>query len=154
MNSNVLAYSVNRADAMQIAAHLRACDAAFIPPLSGRVDIDEYARKLVDRAERFEAWAGECLAGLVAAYFSEDGARRVFISSVSVLPEWRGSGVASGLLERCLSRAEAFGGEPVELEVGRANAHAIRLYERFGFTAVQRQDPNVLLMTRRGGRCE
>lgn len=143
-------YSINRADAVQIATHLRACDAAFVPPLSGRVDIDAYARKLADRAERFEAWAGDRLVGLVAAYCNGEGRRHVFISSVSVLPEWRGTGVASRLLERCMSRAEAFGAGLVELEVGRSNTPAIRLYERFGFTAVQAQDPDMLLMNRKG----
>jgi hypothetical protein len=61
-------YLSNNASEAQIAGHLSRCDADFVPSLSGRVDINDYAKKIVNKAMRFEAWSGGELVGLVAAY--------------------------------------------------------------------------------------
>ena len=51
-----LSFSQNNSDLAQIKWHLEQCDQLFIPPLSERVVLSEYAAKLSDRGERFEAW--------------------------------------------------------------------------------------------------
>ena len=66
--SATLEYGTNRGTEAQIVEHLRKCDANFVPALSERVSLDEYARKIVEQAVRFEAWADGELIGLVAAY--------------------------------------------------------------------------------------
>ena len=70
---SVLEICINQADPEQIAEHLRACDASFTPPLSGRLEISGYAQKIADKANRFEAWAEGELVGLVAAYCNVTG---------------------------------------------------------------------------------
>lgn len=123
----------NRADAAEVSAHLRACDASFVPPLGERVDLDAYAAKIVAQAERFEAWAGDSLAGLVAAYCNDPTRRIAFVTSVSVLPARQGHGLASRLLQDCIADVRRAGFERVELEVDSHNAPAARLYRKFGF---------------------
>jgi GNAT superfamily N-acetyltransferase/SAM-dependent methyltransferase len=124
----------NRASAAQTAAHLRACDESFVPPLNARVNIDDYARKLGDHAQRFEAWADGELIGLVAAYCNAPDRQRAFITSVSVLPSWQGRGVASQLLAQCLEYLRHLGFARVELETDDHNSAAHRLYARHGFS--------------------
>ena len=128
----------NRAAAAEIAAHLRACADAFVPPLRQRVeDIDAYAAKIIDHAERFEAWSGADLAGLVAAYCNDVRANTAFITSVSVMAEWQERGVASRLLHACIEHVRRAGFERIELEVDRQNAAAGALYEQHGFAAAR-----------------
>ena len=48
--SDAVQYRIGRASETEIAAHLRACDGSFVPPLSGRVDVAEYAGKIAGNA--------------------------------------------------------------------------------------------------------
>ncbi len=126
-------YCTDKADVSQIADHLSACDKAFIPPLSSRVSIRHYARKIVDRAVRFEAWSNGLLVGLVAAYCIDKEKRFAFITNISVLQEWQGKGIASQLLARCVNYAQMNGFVRIELEVDQGNEASVLLYRKYGF---------------------
>lgn len=130
----------NRADAAEVGAHLRACDASFVPPLGERVDLDGYAARIVARAERFEAWDQDRLAALVAAYCNDPARRMAFVTSVSVLPSRQGRGLASRLLRECIDHVRLGGFERIELEVDSRNTIAARLYHRHGFEPVGAHD--------------
>ena len=58
--------------------------------------------------------------------------RHVGTLAVAVLPDWRGRGVGSGLLEHALRAAEGRL-ETVVLDVIAVNEQALRLYRKFGF---------------------
>ena len=126
---------LNKASTAQIAEHLLRCDADFVPPLSGRVEINDYAQKITSKARRFEAWSGGALAGLVAAYYNNQEKRIAYITNVSVLKSWTGKGIAARLIGLCVENAKASGMRHVSLEVANDNARAIRLYEKSGFVA-------------------
>ena len=87
-------YTVNQASAQLIAEHLLRCDADFIPQLSSRVEISSYSQKIASKATRWEAWSDGTLVGLVAAYCNNSESGTAYISTVSVLPEWTGRGIA------------------------------------------------------------
>lgn len=129
-------FRLNTATAVDIERHLAACDARFVPPLSSRVQLDDYAVKLALRATRFEAWADDALVGLVALYCNDTDTRVAHVSNVSVASGWHGRGLASNLMARSLLHARDLGMRKVRLEVGAANQVAIRLYEKFGFQVV------------------
>ena len=124
----------NRATQEEIANHLSLCDANFVPPLSSRLEISEYAEKIFVHALRFEAWEEGSLVGLVAIYCNDTSRRSAYITSVSVLVGWQRNRVASHLIEQCLGylRDSEFG--CVELEVDTENGKAIDMYEKHGFT--------------------
>lgn len=130
---SVLEFREDTADATRIRAHLEACDASFIPRLSDRVDLADYAGKLADKSWRFEAWDQAELVGLVAAYCNEGDRRRAFVTNVSVLPQAEGRGIATQLVGRCISAARGAGFGRLELEVSAANARALALYAKHGF---------------------
>ncbi len=139
----MIEYVLSKATAAQIAAHLARCDADFVPPLSGRVGIDDYARKIAGRAARFEAWSGDTLVGLVAAYCNDLEKRIAYVTSVSVLREWAGRGIVTKLMNQCVEHARGLGMNQIDLEVASGNAPAIRLYERCGFVAGRTRAPFV-----------
>lgn len=131
-------FAENRATGRDIEAHLAACDSSFTPPLSQRVAIGEYARKLRERAHTFEAWDGGTLSGLVAAYMNA-ATRSCFVTNVSVLPSASGRGVGSALMGRCIERARSSGMQEVALRVSAVSARAVRLYQRHGLRVTGRE---------------
>ena len=142
MNAEI-EYLLNKTSAAQIAEHLSRCDTDFVPPLSGRVKINDYARKIAGKATRFEAWSGGTLVGLVAAYCNDREKSIAYVTSVSVLREWKGKGIVTRLMSECVEHAKASGMRQIGLEVASDNAPAIRLYEKIGFIAVRANAPLV-----------
>lgn len=128
-----ISYTANRSAIADIAAHLARCDAQFIPPLSTRVELDVYAAKIADHAERFEAWAEDGLVGLIAVYCNDPARQTGFITNVSVVPEQSGRGIATRLLRDCIDHVRRARFALLSLRVGQGNGTAIRLYGKCGF---------------------
>jgi GNAT superfamily N-acetyltransferase len=70
--------------------------------------------------------------GLVSCFVAADRAT-VFLVAMWVAPELRGTGVASGLVERVVDWAREHRAERVCLSVEPDNERAARLYEKCGF---------------------
>jgi ribosomal protein S18 acetylase RimI-like enzyme len=68
--------------------------------------------------------------------------------AIAVVPNARGKGVGSKLLDTLLGRARADGYRTVSLSVDRANAGAIELYRRHGFERVAEDDDSVTMLAR------
>ncbi len=52
---------------------------------------------------------------------------------MGILPEFRGQGIGSQLLQKVIEHAKSFGLEKIELNVYSSNVSAIGLYKKFGF---------------------
>ena len=141
-----ITYRTNTATAEQIRVHLDACDSSFIPPLSTRVAIADYAQKLADNAQRMEAWAGETLVGFAALYANRPP--QGFISNVSVMPSHQRQGIAAGLMQGCHDLAVGAGLALLTLEVATDNAAAITLYRAHGFAMERETDKSTMIMTK------
>ena len=128
-------YRHNLAASPEVLAHLLLCDKEFIPKLSERVALTDYSDKLVEHAERFEAWSSGELIGLLAAYANDPNSELAYISNVSVVSTWQGQRIAANLLERCIRFLATSGYKEVRLEVGAENTPALRLYKQCGFEA-------------------
>lgn len=136
---------MNRATVADIGRHLLACDEQFVHSLSKRVDIYEYSKKIYSQAERFEVWVGNSLVGMLAAYCNDLTHRVAYITSISVLNNWQGKGIALQLLNRFMDYAQQKGMHRFQLEVEKKNKRAIGLYKRSGFTAVDETNSNVTM---------
>ena len=134
--SDRIVYSVNRSSESDIAVHLLVADTAFEPFLSGRLDIRAYAQKLHSRADRFEAWLGVELIGLVASYCNQPDLCRSFVSNVSVWTEYQGAGIAGRLMRQCIEHVRGIGFAQIELEVDQSSHRAIVLYQKLGFNTL------------------
>ncbi|RJG02936.1 GNAT family N-acetyltransferase [Noviherbaspirillum sedimenti] len=148
--SDQLAFCLNKASVTEIATHLMRCDADFVPALSSRTDISSYAHKIAGNAARFEAWADGILIGLVAAYCNDSERRVAYITSVSVLKERQGSGIASRLLEQCIEHVKDQGFARVELEVDSQNGGATRLYEKKHFIINRKNGRSTIMQLHTG----
>lgn len=132
-------FEQDRAGLDCLLEHLRTVDGSFQPPLSERVDLAHYAGKLLAHAHREEAWDGEQLIGLVASYCN-DASVGCYISNVSLVPAWRGHGVADALVARTLQYAVNAGLRQASLHLHPDNMSARRLYERHGFQVGPQED--------------
>ena len=132
--TTVVEYLLNKTSEAAISDHLSRCDVDFIPPLSHRVKIDDYARKIASKATRFEAWSGSNLIGLVAAYFNNQE-KYAYITNVSVLRKWTRKAIAYKLMTQCFEHAITLDIQQIVLQVAVNNTPAIKLYEALGFVA-------------------
>jgi ribosomal-protein-alanine N-acetyltransferase len=57
----------------------------------------------------------------------------VHINNVAVLPQFRGHGIGTTLMQHVLTEARRLGAKRATLEVRASNHSALRLYERLGF---------------------
>lgn len=93
--------------------------------------IGEYQRVLMDGS----------LAGYV--HFHPDG-ERMELDDLYILPEYRGQGIGTAVVEKCCAETE----KPVYLYVFRCNEGAVRLYQRLGFEIVQEVGSSRYIMQR------
>jgi ribosomal-protein-alanine N-acetyltransferase len=73
----------------------------------------------------------ECqVAGFCAFWLVFD---EIHINNVAVLPQFRGQGMGTTLMQHVLAEARRLGAMRATLEVRASNGAALRLYERLGF---------------------
>jgi ribosomal protein S18 acetylase RimI-like enzyme len=126
---NCMIYKKNLATEQEILFHLLCCE--FRPPLTERVNIHEYAKKIYENAITFGAYENETLVGLVAMYVDEQNIG--YITNVSVLKGFLGNGIGSCLMELCFEHANQIGCSEINLEVHENNRAATTLYKKMGF---------------------
>lgn len=114
-------------------------------PLSGRMDLEPYAEKLMSRAHVGRAVVDGRDAGAVVLYANDDRTRRAHIPLIAVHPEFRGKGIGATLLSRALARCRQHGMHGIDLDVDEANERAIALYARAGFRLADRNPPKLRL---------
>lgn len=113
---------------------LHRVDTDYPVPLSQKVNLEEYAQKLMDKADIFwEVDASGNIQALVAGYIRGAVGDMAYLSLVGTLPEVRGKGKASCLVRQFLKACEEHGMHGVHLYTVAANLPAVRLYERLGF---------------------
>ncbi|PZP55402.1 MAG: GNAT family N-acetyltransferase [Micavibrio aeruginosavorus] len=133
-----LTYRINSASKEDIGAHFKSCDSDFIDDLSAKVDLEEYADKILSNARIYEAWLGDNLVGILAVYSNSEFD---FITNVSVSAHHAGKGSASCLLKNYLSGRR----QEVRLEVAKNNLAAHQLYQKFGFELYGEKDKSDFL---------
>lgn len=133
MERNEITYRLKTATEKDIRLHLKECNDNFLPPLNERVNINEYAEKIFEKAITFEAWKNNILIGLIAAYFSNKQSHSGFITNVSVTKKNMGLGITSKLLINCIEYARKNGFKEIQLEVNKENIQAINFYKKFNF---------------------
>jgi len=127
-------YSQKNATENEIFTHLEECDAEFFPPLSERIEPEKYAHKIFDKALTFEAWHENILVGLVAVYINNSAnPPSAFITNVSVIKKYYGSGIASELLGNCIAYVKKEHISEIKLEVNIKSISAISFYKKYDF---------------------
>jgi len=126
----------------EIASLLRHMDAFCDGRLAKRVNIDEYAGKLHQRAHCLAAEENGRTAG-VLFYYKNDVDNELYITFVSTDRECWGTGLASRMMARLKEVGAGYGA--ITLEVDKDNARARRFYEKEGFKQVRELQSSFML---------
>ncbi|RXA21934.1 GNAT family N-acetyltransferase [Methanosarcina sp. MSH10X1] len=119
----------------------------FIPPINQVVDINKYSNKLVQSADCFFIQNNGENIGFLAIYVNDYSERISFISSISVIPRYQGTGISQKLIDFSIEHARKKGMKCIKLEVNKSNTRAIKFYERNKFN-IESTDNNSFLMIR------
>ena len=85
--------------------------------------------------------------GKIVAYFHlDDQAEQIELDDLYVLPQFRGKGIGTKILERTFDFTE----KTIFLYVFKENTRAISLYERMGFQVTEDVSPTRCIMVRNG----
>jgi 1-aminocyclopropane-1-carboxylate deaminase/D-cysteine desulfhydrase-like pyridoxal-dependent ACC family enzyme/GNAT superfamily N-acetyltransferase len=101
-------------------------------PLAGRMDLDAYAAKLLERGEVACATLRGQVVGIAALYANDARTRRAHVPLLAVSRAHRGAGIGAALLSRAKARARQRGMSRLELEVRSSNTSAQRLFRAGG----------------------
>lgn len=129
-------YKVKAANKTDIVQHLYRTNKFFFPPLDSYVNIDDYACKLYEKAVTFEAWDGDKLIGLAAAYFNNYSSKNIFFTNLSLEIDYQGIGIATELFKSLLEMAKQNEFETVTLEVKKTNNKVYSFHIKNGFLKV------------------
>lgn len=135
----MIEYKTSSLDIAALLQHFEYCDSFYVPRLSERINLVDYAQKITVNACTFEAWEGEGLLGVVSAYLNRTPYG--FITDVSVKPESKGKGIAKNLVRNCIDAAQnEYGLCGLKLEVYLENRQALNLYKTLGFIVHSKRD--------------
>lgn len=133
-------YKTNTASEKDIKVHLTGCAESFSPPLYTYVSIEDYGRKLSEKAVNFEAWHENQLVGLASAYFNDIINKAGFLSNLSILPLFQNMGIASKLTKSVIEWGKKNRFKSIELEVKSKNLKVIKFYEKHEFVKTGNND--------------
>lgn len=118
---------------IQIRKFLEKADQLFPIPLSEKQNLDEFAKKLYEKATVCKVSEGDHIMALLAGYTDnvEDGLG--YISIVATLPQAQGKGYGTSLIREFLDIAQSKGLRAVHLYAVKENIPAMRMYKKLGF---------------------
>lgn len=115
----------------QIANYLRACDKEFIPTLSKRIDIREYARKISENAQIYGVLMNNEICGLCAIYLNNQV--EGYITSFNIKRKYQNQGYGKLLMQHVMNEAKQQSYKTITLEVDIDNYKAIAFYKKNSF---------------------
>ena len=124
----------------KIYEFLRKADRLFPIPLSKKQNLDEFAKKLCEKATLCMI-KEECdIVALLAGYTDHVKDGLGYISIVATLPSAQGKGYGASLVREFLDIAQEKGLRAVHLYAVKENIPAMRMYEKLGFEAYFLED--------------
>ena len=115
-------------------------DKDFPIPLSDKVNIVEYAEKLMDKADLVVDMEKDSIRGLVAGYTENIIDNSAYIALVGVRDEFRGQGIAKQLVTTFIEMCREKSIQSINLYTHQTNTSAIKMYETLGFEIYDMQD--------------
>ena len=130
-----LSYTYGRLPFEEVRTFLQEMDNEFPTPLSVRVDIDAYAKKLSEFSEFSLCRDGESIVGMISCYTNRPPLG--YMTHACVKKQYQARKVFSKLFQQLRDNAKERGILRFQLEVDADNSHARRIYEHYGFREVE-----------------
>lgn len=136
----------NESSSKQVKDYFNRMCCEFIPPVNQVVEVGIYSDKLVQKADCFFIQNGEENIGFLAIYTNDYSKKVSFISSISIVPQYQGTGISQKLLDFSIEHSRKKKMKCIKLEVNKNNTRALKFYERNKFTIVSTTNDNLLMI--------
>ncbi len=120
-------------DESSICAYLHEIDSIFPVPMSSRMNIEEYTKKLLKYGVVIAAEDDGKIVGICMGYANDEAYGRAYLGTLGVSERYRSLGVGSELIDAMLVFARNRKMKYIGLHAHRDNLGAIRFYQRKGF---------------------
>jgi len=125
---------VNTEDNVRLLTNfLYIIDSSFPVPLSQKVSIPEYAKKVMKLGIVLQAKSEKKIIGIITGYVNDEINYRGYISIIGVLSGYRGTEIGKKLLQAMLNVCSFKGMKTLNLYTHRENYIAKKFYEKNGF---------------------
>jgi ribosomal protein S18 acetylase RimI-like enzyme len=114
-------------------------DLDFVPPISSKVDLVQYAQKLNSKATHCVAQesGGEKIIGLISFYCNDPQKINAYISVFGVFESARGKGLGSEMFDRVIDYVKGMGFAFMSFQTWESN-RALSFYKSRGFTVYEK----------------
>lgn len=131
-NSDRRVVSTQGVDVDKIYIFLAHINSEYNPPLDTKVELHQYAEKILNNAVLFVEMVGDDIVGMVVLYCNDDNTKKAYIPLVGVLPTYQHRGIASKLMKEAISLVREQGYKLIGIHSN--NMVAVHLYSKLGFT--------------------
>lgn len=121
-----------------IMEFLKKIDSLFKIPLSQKINLDEYSKKLIRYADVFLAFDNESIVGIFVGYNNDEVFKISNVSVLGVLNEYQGKGIARKLINNFLKLAEEK--KMKKVKVSTIDMRALNLYKSLNFKIVREEN--------------
>ena len=112
---------------------LKNIDKMFPIALSYRISLESLAEKTICNGNVLCCYIDGDFAGQIAFYCNDLETKEGYFSTLAVLPQFQGRGIAKALLKEAVEECRKSGMKTVRLYTHSNNATAIKMYNSFGF---------------------
>lgn len=120
-----------------ISKFLTDIDFELPTPLSNRVDLETYARKVLEKGIVLGIKDDKKLVSASFFYANDNSSRVAYLTLLGTLRQYRGLGYAKKLLTKTLEYCKKKSMTVIQLETDLNNKSAISLYSSFGFEIIE-----------------
>ena len=131
-NSGERVVSTLEVDIDKIYIFLAHINNEYNPPLDTKVELRQYAEKILNNAILLVEMIDEDVVGMVVLYCNDENTKKAYIPLVGVLPTYQHRGIASKLMKEAIAFVRVQGYKLIGIHSN--NMVAVHLYSKLGFT--------------------
>lgn len=117
---------------LQIQELLKNIDNDFIPSLSSKINIEEYSKKIFNKATIFSTNKKGELIAFIAFYCNEE-LKVAYCTMIAVRKNEQNSGIGTNLIKSSIDYLKKKNFNSLTLEIYKTNIKAIDFYKKLGF---------------------
>ncbi len=112
---------------------IHSVDNDFEPALGKRVNINEYADKVLNNGYCYAAFDGQSIVGAIMFYCNDQIYKKAYITLIGVVTEYRRMDIGRNLMRMAVKKSTKNGMERIGVHTRESNDISIRLYKNMGF---------------------
>lgn len=130
---------LDKTSSKKIECFIKELDNHFVPPLSSRVNIAQWSRKLNDFAVNIVKMNAHVDIEALISFYSNKGSES-YITLIAVASSQRGKGLSDDLLKYCIAYCMEIGSTAIKVKTWLSNKRVIGMYHSHGFIDYEIKD--------------